>query len=360
MSTENQVTEKKFTVREVGIREPKSASEREDDVIKENEAKEELRKAEAEATAAAEKGSEQKIELDDDSVLGYLRTKLNKEISSFDELLQEKIVEKQLPEDVSKYAKYKEETGRGLEDFIKFQRDVDTIPDNVLLKEYLQTTEEGLDEEDINNIIETEYSFDEDLDDEKEIQSAKRKLKKTLAEAKKYFSEQKEQYGAPLESKVASVPDAELQEFNAYRERLKAAQSEQEVVQKQSQFFSQKTEELFSPEFKGFKFKVNEKEVMVPFGDPNELKVQQSDPRNFVNKYLDRETGLIKDPEGYHRALAAAMNPEKLASFFYELGKAEAIEAKDKSMKNINMSTRTTPQAVRGKGFTVREAPDKS
>ena len=33
---------------------------------------------------------------------------------------------------------------------------------------------------------------------------------------------------------------------------------------------------------------------------------------NFVNKFLD-DKGLLKDAEGYHKALAMAMNPEKFA-----------------------------------------------
>jgi hypothetical protein len=304
--------------------------------------------------------SKSQVEITDDVVLGYVKSKYKKDnLSSLDEIFAAK-QEEVLPEDVVAYAKYKKDTGRGMDDFLKLQRDVDTISEEALLREYLLTKEEGLEAEDIESIIETEYSYDEDLDDPKDIAAIKRKYKKTLNEAKKYFNEQKEQYKAPLESKAASVPNEELDQFNAYKEYLKQAETEQEVITRQAQNFEEKTNKVFSDEFKGFKFKINEKEVVVPFGDPNELKNLHSTPRNFINKYLDKETGMLVDAEGYHRALAAAMNPEKLATFFYELGKAEAIESTDKEIKNINMTQRSVPQSVGAKGMRFRVVPDKS
>lgn len=39
----------------------------------------------------------------------------------------------------------------------------------------------------------------------------------------------------------------------------------------------------------------------------------QSDVSNFISKYLD-ENGMISDHVGYHKSLAAAMNPEKWLS----------------------------------------------
>ena len=51
-------------------------------------------------------------------------------------------------------------------------------------------------------------------------------------------------------------------------------------------------------------------------GDRDELKSKQSNVNNFVNKYMDAESGLMNDAQGYHRAMSVAMNLDKFAEFF--------------------------------------------
>ena len=63
---------------------------------------------------------------------------------------------------------------------------------------------------------------------------------------------------------------------------------------------------------------------------------------------------MLEDAAGYHRALAVAMNPEKFAKFFYEQGKAEAVEDVSKKSKNIQMDTRQAPAQMNAPGFKVK------
>ena len=79
----------------------------------------------------------------------------------------------------------------------------------------------------------------------------------------------------------------------------------------------------------------------------------QSDVYNFIGKFIG-DDGLIKDASGYHKALSVAMNPEKFAKFFYEQGRAEAIEGDAKRAKNIKMDVRQTPKVTSDGGFKVR------
>ena len=65
----------------------------------------------------------------------------------------------------------------------------------------------------------------------------------------------------------------------------------------------------------------------------------QSDINNFVGRFLDKE-GKIKDTAGYHKALYAAMNTDKLASHFYEQGKADAIRDVAAKSKNVQTEVR--------------------
>ena len=65
--------------------------------------------------------------LDEKSILSYIKERYDKDISSVDELFSTTKENEDLPEDVSAYFKYKKETGRGIEDFVKLQQDYDSM-----------------------------------------------------------------------------------------------------------------------------------------------------------------------------------------------------------------------------------------
>jgi hypothetical protein len=298
----------------------------------------------------------QSAELQEEDVLSYISKRYNKQINSFDELVSEKSDE-QLPEDVSAYLKYRKETGRGFEDFLKLKEDFDTMdPDNIL-RSYFKSTQVGLDDEDIDVMME-DYSYNEDLDDDSTIKKAKLAKKKMIAEAKQYFTTQKEKYKMPLESRTADVSPEEKEELQAYKQYISQAKTMEQEAERKRDWFSKKTDEVFNSEFKGFEFKLNDQVVRFAPGDAAELKKAQLTPTNFINKYLD-ESGMIKDAAGYHRALAVAMNPERFAKFFYEQGMSAATEDVNRKIKNINMSERQAPQSTVKDGFQVKSVnPD--
>ena len=258
-----------------------------------------------------------------------------------------------MPEDEAAYMKYKKETGRGFEDFLKLKKDFDTMDSDQLLKEYLSSTQEGLDDDDIDTLLD-DYRYDEDLDDESTIKKVKIAKKKVIAEAKKFFTVQKEKYKMPLESSSAGLSPEEQEEYTSYKQYTKQAKTIEEENNRKRQWFNQKTDEVFGNEFKGFEFNINNKKLSFAPGDAAELKKNQATPANFINKFLD-ENGLIKDAAGYHRSLAIAMNPERFAKFFYEQGQSDAIEGTMKGIKNINMSERKSSEAsVSPSGMQVK------
>jgi len=277
-------------------------------------------------------------DLDEQKVLSYIGKRYNKQINSFDELVSERKESEELPEDVASFLKYKKETGRGFEDFIKLKKDFEVMEPEQLVKEYLSATQEGLDAEDIDSLMD-DYRFDEDIDDESRVKKIKIERKKIINEAKKFFNNQKEKYKMPLESSSASLSPDEKEEYNLFREYTKQSKTTEDENNLKRQWFNQKTDEVFGNEFKGFEFEVNNKKIAYSPGDAKELKKLQSNPENFIKKFLD-ESGLIKDAAGYHKSLAIAMNPEKFAKFFYEQGQADATEGTLKNIKNINMSER--------------------
>lgn len=284
-----------------------------------------------------------KLSIEEGDVLSFIKERYKKEISSIDDLLVSPPEPEQLPEDVSSFLKYKKETGRGIEDFMRLNQDFDNADPDQLLLDYTIAQEDYLDREDALSLLVDKFGYDEDLDQESDVKKKKAAKKRELAKAKKYFNELKEQYKVPLESRGSGLENSE--EYRQYKEYLDRANSEQQEAKRKGEWFQKKTEELFSPEFKGFEFGIGEKKYTYLPGEASEIKVQNATPMNFISKFID-EQGLIKDAAGYHRSLSIAMNPDKFAKFFYEQGVAAATEDMAKRSKNINMDVRTSGQPV--------------
>ena len=296
-------------------------------------------------------------ELNEDEVLSYIGKRYGKEINSIDDLVSEREESEPLPEDVAAYLKYKKETGRGFEDYARLQKDYSDLSPDALLREYYTITEEGLDSEDIDDMMD-EFTIDEEVHEPTDIKKIKLAKKKEIAKAKKFLRQQQEQYKQPLESRErsASVNNDELIE---YRQYLESAKTQQDDANHKREWFVKKSDELFSPEFKGFKFNIGEDEIVYTPGSASELKKAQDSPLNFINKYLDSR-GFIKDAEGYHKSLAVAMNPEKFAQFFYEQGKSQATDDVIRKTKNINMSERSAPEVTTKSGLQVKSVSQPS
>ena len=338
-------------VRDLGEVEAKSTQQIEQELLDKHEAEV------SDETAPEPESEPEAPALSEDDVRSFLSNRYGREIGSLDELAEVRETAPDLPEDVAAYYKYKQETGRGLEDFMKVNQNLDEADGDGLLKEYLLQTEDGLDAEDVEMMME-DYKFDEDLDDEADIKKAKLAKKKAVAKARKYFEEEKEKYQAPLESRGAgSLEDSE--EYQEYKQYVEQAKTYQEEQKRRKEWFDDKTNEVFSEQFKGFEFNLNDKSYVYSPGDRGELKKLQQTPEAWLNKYLD-DKGLVKDAKGYHKSLAVAMNPEKFAEFFYEQGKAAAVDDVMRKTKNINMSERPVPQAVSKGEFKVRAVAPSS
>jgi hypothetical protein len=341
-----------FKVRLVEGTETKGVAEKEADLIAKHEqaaaGAAEAQKTEGSNNEPPVVPDEPPVEKDlkEEDVLAYIGKRYNKQISSFDELMSERQSSEQMPEDVAAYMKFKKDTGRGFDDFIKLRKDYEAMDADVVLREYLHMTQEGLDSDDIDVLMEN-YKYDETLDDESTIKNRQIEKKKAVAQARKFLNEQKEKYKLPLESRASVVPDSEKEEFEAYRQYIAKAKTAEEEANRKRQWFDQKTSEVFNQEFKGFEFEINNKKIVFSPGESAELKKTQSSPANFINKFLDEKTGLMKDASGYHRSLAIAMHPDKFAKFFYEQGIADATESSLKGIKNIQMTERRAPEVTK-------------
>ena len=376
--------ENKITVRDLGEVEEKSKAQIEEELLKKHEEDE---KAQASATGVETVNMEQPTggsedsstaqeqenvqeedkaqektpasELNDADVLSYIKNRYDKDISSVEELWAETGANEELPEDVSSYFKYKKDTGRGIEDYVKLQRDYGEMDDDSVLTDYYSITEEGLDAIDIQDVMEEKFSFDEELDEPKDIKKKRLAKKRELSKAKKFFEKQQEQYKIPLESRGDGLSREQEDAFTSYKSYVEESKTTEDARKKRYDWFLTKTDEVFNDEFKGFEFNIGEKSVTYKPGDAQELKSRQSDVNTFVNKYMDEETGMMKDAKGYHRAMAMAMNPEKFAKFFYDQGVATTVDDVARKSKNITMD-RQTPQTFSNDGLKIRAVGDSS
>jgi len=295
---------------------------------------------------------EEKKALSEDDILSHINERYNKEIKSVDELFREREDKEELPEDVSAYLKYRKETGRGFEDYVKLNKDFNTIPEDTLLKEYYMATEEGLDEEDVSYMLQ-DFSYDKEVDEPDVIRKKKLEKKKNIAKAKKYFNSLKENYRQPVESRGESLSDEDKNILKNYKQYVKDAKTAEEEVNRKREYFIKRTNEVFNPEFKGFELQIGEQKLVYSPGSADDIKKQQLSPEKFLSKHLD-ENGLIKDASKYHMALSAAMNPQRFAQFFYEQGKSAAAEDVMRKTKNIKMSTRNAPEVTSKGGMRIK------
>ena len=243
-----------------------------------------------------------------------------------------------LPESIEKLLNFMEETGGGLEDYVKLNQDYSDLDNLSLLKEYYKQTKPHLDSEEIEFMMEDKFSFDADLDEDIEIKRKKLALKEQVAEAKRHLDGAKSKYYEEIKagSKLTKEQQKAIDFFNRYN---KESKEQEEVVEKQTRTFLNKTNQLFNKNFKGFEYNVGEKRFRFNVKDAGDVKETQSDINNFIGKFLNKNNE-IEDAAGYHKGLFTAMNPDAIAKHFYEQGKADALKDSIAKSKNVSMDPR--------------------
>lgn len=258
----------------------------------------------------------------------------------------------QLPENIQKVVDFMNETGGSLEDYVKLNTDYSQLSETQLLREYYQNTKPHLDKEDIEILME-DFSYDEELDDERAIRKAKIAFKEEVAKAKNHLESLKGKYYEEIKAGSRLNPEQQkaVEFFNRYN---KENQEATKIAEKQTSTFQNKTEKLFSNDFKGFDFNVGEKKFRFKVNNVENVKNVQSDINNFVKKFLN-ENNEMSDAAGYHKSLFTAMNPDAIANHFYEQGKADAIKETMAKAKNVDMNPRGTHEQVKASnGWTIK------
>jgi hypothetical protein len=265
---------------------------------------------------------------------------------------------KPIPENIQKLMEFMEDTGGDLDDYIKLNKDYSKLDDQDLLYEYYKQTKPHLNNEEINFLMEDQFSYEEDVDDDKEIKRKKLALKEQVANAKSHLDGQKSKYYEEIKagSKLTNEQQKAIDFFNRYN---KESEVNQKAVKTNSDIFTQKTEQVFNEGFKGFEYNVGEKTYRFNVNNAEEVKNTQSDLNNFTKKFLDKKSALT-DATGYHKSLYTAMNADAVAKHFYEQGKADAIKDSIAKAKNVDMNPRQTHGEIETGGMKFRVLSDDS
>ena len=268
---------------------------------------------------------------------------VQEEVEELTEQVEEAVAEaeatgKELPENIQKLMQFMEDTGGDLEDYVNLNRDYSELDNHTLLKEYYKQTKPHLDNEEIDFMMEDYFSYDEDMDEDRDIKRKKLAMKEQVAQARQHLDGAKSKYYEDIKygSKLTGEQQKAVDFFNRYN---KESKEQQQVAEKQHKTFLNKTDKLFNKEFKGFEYNIGEKRFRFNVKDSDTVKSTQSDINNFVKKFLNKNNEM-EDAKGYHKSMYTAMNADKIASHFYEQGKADALKNSVAKSKNISMDPR--------------------
>jgi len=310
----------------------------------ESETSEKVLEENVEATDEKPTGESTNEVQDEQSVVEEItEEEVKQEVEELAEQAEEAVAEAQetgkpLPENIQKLVDFMNETGGSLEDYVKLNQDYSKLDNHSILKEFYKQTKPHLNSEEIDFMMEDYFSFDEEIDDDRDIKRKKLALKEQVAQAKSHLENAKTKYYEEIQygNKLTNEQQKAIDFFNRYN---KESKEQQEIAEKQTRTFLNKTNQLFNKDFKGFEYNVGDKRFRFNVKDTGNVKETQSDINNFVKKFLNKNNE-IEDTKGYHKGLFTAMNADAIAKHFYEQGKADALKDSIAKSKNVSMDPR--------------------
>ena len=245
-----------------------------------------------------------------------------------------------LPENIQKVVDFMNDTGGSLEDYVRLNQDYSNYDNTQLLREYYKQTKPHLTDDEISFMMEDQFSYDEESDEDRDVKRKKLALKEQVADAKSHLDGLKSKYYEEIKagSKLSPEQKQAVDFFNRYN---KESKEKEQIAEQQKSIFNKKTEQVFNNEFKGFEYKVGDKRYRFNVKDADKVMKNQSTLDSFIGKFLN-DKNQMEDAKGYHKALFTANNPDAIANHFYQQGKADAIKESMAKAKNVDMSPRQT------------------
>ena len=261
---------------------------------------------------------------------------ITEESKKEEEIKQEPLAQQPtLPENITKLVSFMEETGGTMQDYIRLNTNYDDVDRDVLVKEYYKNTKSHLSADEIDFMLDDKFAFDEDIDEERDIRRKKLAYKEEVAKARKFLKDTKDKYYDEIKLNSPKLSENQQEAsnfFNRYKEDQKRNAANHEK-------FKANTNQLLNEQFEGFDFNLGDKKFRYGIQNVSQVAEKQSDISNFIGKFLGKD-GMIEDTAGYHKALYAGANADKIANHFYEQGKADAIRDVVNKSNNTSSSAR--------------------
>ena len=290
--------------------------------------------------------------IDETAVLNFLKEK-GITAEKLEDLKPKEV--KTLTPEVEKFLEFKGKTGNSsFTDFLETQKDWSQEPKEIVLMENLKAENPTLNQKQLEFLFKKTYEFDEDIDEEDFVMERQINIERDYQKGLKVVEDRKKEFEVPRGSEDQSIPEEYRTAKTLVDSLAKQQEEDDKLFSENRADYVAKTEKIFADNFEGFKFKVGEDELVIKPENIQETRTTQSDLNNFNNKFFDEKTGILKDTDGFHKALYFGMNADKIAEHFYNLGKAKLAEEEDKLSKNIATDDiRRIPEAQASK-ITVR------
>jgi len=263
-----------------------------------------------------------------------------------------------MPESVQKVVEFMKDTGGDLKDYMNLNRDFDSFGDDDLLRSYYKETKPHLENDEIDFLVQDNFDWDEEIDNEKDVKRKKLALKEQVASAKSHLDGLKSKYYQDIKA-GSKLTEEQQKAIDFFGRHNKEEAENKEVADKQKSSFLNKTENVFNDKFKGFEYNVGDKKYRFNVNNAGEVKDTQSDINNFVKKFLNKKNEM-SDAKGYHKSLYTAMNADAVANHFYEQGKADAMKNSVAKAKNVDMNPRQSHGTIETGGTKFKVLGDNS
>ena len=246
--------------------------------------------------------------------------------------IEEPTTQVELPEIVQKFADFHKDTGGSAQDYLNYTKDYESLNDNTILAEYYKLTKPHYSESDINLLIQDKFGVTE-LDEGEEASHEDRlkmlAMKDELVEAKSFLNTNRDKYYVDLKSGVHGAPEQYKEAVDFYNKSQESAKATEEWRNN----FINESQKVFSKDFQGFEFTAGDKSYRLKVGDVQKTMESQLDLNQVVGEFLD-DNGNVADTKGYHKAIWAAKNIDKVFNAAFEQGKAEALKERAQATKN--------------------------
>ena len=327
----------------------------------ESEASEEVREENVEAEVKEPTGEEERVQDEEAPVVEEVTEEVEEQVEELAEEVEEAVAEaeatgKPLPEKIQKLVDFMEDTGGSLEDYVMLNQDYSGMDNLTVLQEYYKLTKPHLDAEERAFLMDETFSYDEQVDDEKDIRKKKIALKEQVAEAKAYLDGQKSKYYEDIKagSKLTTEQQKAIDFFNRYN---KESEETDKASKTAKSYFIKETDKVFNSKFKGFEYNVGDKKYRFNVKNVDAVKQEQSSIDNFVKKFLT-DDNKVADAKEYHKSIFTANNADAIARHFYEQGKADAMKDSIAKSKNVDMTPRQTHSEIESGGVKYKVLSD--